>query len=174
MWKFYIFLKKLFKTFLFQTFALVFTIITLGITYAAWTTLTASQWASGQPVNQTLVQGIINNINDLDARINNIASISGWIGSWQTWQDMTLSRSMNTTYTNTTGKPISVNIIAGAPGPGASTASLYIDGIVVDYYTTNGYNGWLQWIVPPGSTYRVSGGNITFSLGIPYWWKELR
>lgn len=54
---------------------------------------------------------------------------------------MTLSRSMNTTYTNTTGKPISVNIIAGAPGPGASTASLYIDGIVVDYYTTNGYNG---------------------------------
>lgn len=46
----------------------------MGVTYAAWTALTASQWASGQPVNQTLVQGIINNINDLNTRLTAIES----------------------------------------------------------------------------------------------------
>ena len=32
------------------------------------------------------------------------------IGVGQTWQDVTASRTRNVTYTNTTGKPIQVNI----------------------------------------------------------------
>jgi len=47
---------------------------------------------------------------------------------------------MNTTYTNTTSKPIFVNIVVAAPVSGSSDASLYVDDMIVDHYTTNAYN----------------------------------
>lgn len=101
------------------------------------------------------------------------AVTNNWLGYSQTWQDMTASRSLWTTYTNSTWKPISVHIIGWAPVSWASSATLIIDGIVVDYYTTNAYNGTLQWIVPPWSTYEVTWTNWLFTWPSSSW-KELR
>ena len=102
------------------------------------------------------------------------SSTNWWLGYSQTWQDMTASRVLWTTYTNTTGKPISIQIIWGAPVNWASNATLIVDGIEIDYYTTNAYNGTLRWIISPWSTYRVIGSNWSFNLWSPYGWKELR
>lgn len=102
------------------------------------------------------------------------AVTNNWLGYGQTWQDMTASRVLWTTYTNSTWKPISVHIIGWNPINWASSASLIIDGVAVDYYTTSAYNGTLKWIVPPWSTYKVTGSSWIFSFWAPYWWKELR
>ncbi len=95
------------------------------------------------------------------------------IGHSQTWQNMTASRVVGTTYTNSTDKPITVS---GWFGPVTSDAvfstSLVIGGITV--MTTgggrsgagaNGYSGVIG-VVPVGATYTING-NLTQ-------WNELR
>lgn len=77
-------------------------------------------------------------------------------------------------YTNSTGRPIGVTIIGGAPVSGGSSASLYVNGVPVSYYTTNAFNGPLSAIVPPRATYMAMGANWNFAFGAPYGWKELR
>lgn len=87
------------------------------------------------------------------------------IGSGQTWQNMSGSRALDTTYTNTTGKPIFV-AYQGTYGSGAST-----------YWTVKGVSGlsyisnantnpqanssWI--IIPPGATYscNIGAGSVT-------------
>lgn len=77
-------------------------------------------------------------------------------------------------YTNSTGRPIGVNILGGAPVNGGSSAALYVNGVPVSYYTTNAYNGTISSIVPPSATYMATGANWSFGFGAPYGWKELR
>lgn len=96
------------------------------------------------------------------------------MGVGQTWQNVTASRALNITYTNTTGKPIAISVIGGAPVAGSSNATLYVDGIEVGYYTTSAYNGPLTAVVPKDSSYRVIGSNWGFLFGAPYGWRELR
>lgn len=91
------------------------------------------------------------------------------IGVDQTWQSV--SRSFGVTYTNTTGRPIMVNI---TPAQGASgRGSMLVDGLVVGSYESNatGFSSTLSAIVPSGSTYRynVTAGSQTISS-----WVELR
>ena len=91
------------------------------------------------------------------------------IGVGQTWQDMTGSRAFNTTYTNTTGRSISIYV---------KTVSI-VDQIILTFVIGSSnlpserWNGDLQsvtqnLIVPPGVTYRVN-----CNIGMASWW-ELR
>lgn len=94
-------------------------------------------------------------------------------GVGQTWQDVTSSRSLRGIYTNSTGKPIMVNIHA------TGILTLYVDGVVVSR------SGWDSWsdatnrglaqvtaVVPNGSTYELGSPTVYTSNTIK--WVELR
>ncbi|SUX72927.1 Uncharacterised protein [Citrobacter freundii] len=95
------------------------------------------------------------------------------IGYGQTWQVFT-SRVANTTYTNSTGSPICVSVtVAMATGNNAATASLNINGKLiqssVSRYSDNNKVVFVSAIIPTGATYSVSGVQGTIST-----WAELR
>lgn len=94
-----------------------------------------------------------------------VVEMSG-IGTDQTWQNVVGSRAVSTTYTNTTGKPIQVNIRV------ASTAgqiwTLTIAGVGVQSYSASGIDGVIFAIVPPGAQYSLTGGTTINN------WNELR
>lgn len=88
------------------------------------------------------------------------------IGVGQTWVDVTASRALDTTYTNTTGKPKVLSIVHTLPTN--VSYSIKINGYTV---TTGGMvssAGSLTGvaIVPNGATYLASGGTL-------YRWMEL-
>ena len=86
------------------------------------------------------------------------------IGVGQTWQNVTDSRVQNTSYTNSTGKPIMVSIIldTGAVDSGAIT----VDSVGIGAESGTGLSS-NQFIVPNGSVYRVNNAGI-------FAWTELR
>ena len=91
------------------------------------------------------------------------------IGVGQTWQDVTANRSMNTTYTNTTGRPIMVSA-RSAVDDGYS--QLTVGGIVLAVSGTNGggaagNHNTVCAIVPGGASYSYQGSAIAL-------WAELR
>lgn len=93
------------------------------------------------------------------------------VGSGQTWQDVTGSRSKETTYTNNTGRPIAVSILLSSTDyPGWVTLEVgglaLISGVLTSQIST--YLG--TTIVPPGASYKVSGGGAA----VPSMWAELR
>lgn len=92
------------------------------------------------------------------------------LGYGQTWQDVKASRSFNTTYTNTTGKPIFIAlVISGGTSPNVSF-NLNGSGNVQFIHATGDIdNAYL--VVPNGQTYQVnsiSGANSIWE------WRELR
>ncbi|MBV7502111.1 hypothetical protein [Achromobacter sp. ACM05] len=92
-------------------------------------------------------------------------------GVGQTLQDVTASRAIATTYTNSTGKPIVVYVST----TGTTTSSGIvgrINGFDAAYSTRDGSTGSLvlNMVVPAGSTYVVQNiGSITGTI-----WRELR
>lgn len=92
------------------------------------------------------------------------------IGVGQTWQILTGSRALNTTYTNSTGMPIQVAI--GVFQPSGSGFVFQINGntILTDTAIANG-RALYQLIIPNGDTYRVTITAGSPSLTI---WSELR
>jgi len=87
------------------------------------------------------------------------------IGVGQTWQNVTASRAVNTTYTNSTGKPIFWHVDINS-----SNVTPTIDGVafqVVASVNGNTSTSAINLIVPVGSTYSTTGGGITY-------WIELR
>lgn len=94
------------------------------------------------------------------------------IGSNQTWQDVTASRSAGTTYTNSTGKPIFISIVGPANTSVTRTISLTIDSKLVmrmhlDNSSNKGYS--VSGLVPNGSSYFLTETGNTFTN-----WSELR
>lgn len=97
-----------------------------------------------------------------------VAADSG-IGVGQTWQNLTGSRSAGVVYTNTTGKPILVNITVN---PDTGSDNFTVEGVIVANTTlnpdTDSTRDLLSAIVPDSSTYIITAGaNITN-------WAELR
>lgn len=101
-------------------------------------------------------------------------AVSTPIGVSQSWQNVTGSRALNTSYTNTTGRPIMVTcsvLTQSASNP----ASASVGGVTI-------LNSWtvdccgvpqfsyfpFSFIVPAGSSYQING-NLGFSV-----WAELR
>lgn len=95
----------------------------------------------------------------------NINAYQSGLGINQTWQDVASSRAVGTVYTNTTGKPIVVNV--SLQGDHSTFIGKVSEVVVfqakVDIWNTLSFS----FIVPIGSTYLVSGGNISK-------WAELR
>lgn len=100
-----------------------------------------------------------------------LANPSG-LGIGQTWQDVTASRALATSYTNSTGKPIQVSIGATNSSAG-TTLNLTIAGVIVKGSSTGStnYQSAVSAVVPNGATYSAS-----YSGGTPasLLWSELR
>jgi hypothetical protein len=96
------------------------------------------------------------------------------LGYSQTWQDVTASRALATTYYNTTGRPILV-IMAGRVGGGVvGTTSILVNGAVVTYTElSNSVNFTIiaPCVIPPGASYSAS---VTGAGAILSYWRELR
>jgi len=91
------------------------------------------------------------------------------IGVGQTWQDVTGSRSTNTTYTNSTGKPIMVSVTVDGTNAGVE---FYVDGVKVgttDVGSVGSLGMNIIALVPSGSTYEATPNGGTLSS-----WVELR
>jgi hypothetical protein len=88
------------------------------------------------------------------------------VGSGQTWQNVTGSRSTGTNYTNSTGKPIQVNISFNCVN---GAGNLTVGGVLVaeSGVTCGNGNSFVTGIVPNGSTYSANGAGIRY-------WAELR
>lgn len=99
--------------------------------------------------------------------IYNLADTKNVIGIGQTWQNMTASRTIGTTYTNATTKPIMISVTK----LGRSATTLYINNQVVSSvdYGDGNLQGSLSTIIPAGSTYKIE----VYSGTIQGWW-ELR
>ncbi|HEY5630492.1 MAG TPA: hypothetical protein VIR31_00050, partial [Nitrososphaeraceae archaeon] len=97
--------------------------------------------------------------------------VSESIGVNQTWQDVTASRVMNTTYTNTTGKPIQI-IITTTYSASTGAEALIVGGITVAQgiiVSTAASSLDYTAIVPNGTTYRFNSTSKTILA-----WSELR
>jgi hypothetical protein len=111
-----------------------------------------------------------------EAQIQSILDVvAGGLGvgvSGQSWQDVTSSRATGTTYTNSTGNSIQVQV---SPAASASMfGSFFVDGVEIASCQSTPSGGGVGWpfsvIVPNGSTYSVTdGGNYTVTK-----WFELR
>lgn len=97
-----------------------------------------------------------------------LATAATPIGVGQTWQDLTASRALSTTYTNSTGRPIAVSVQNAANGSWSS--ALLVDSITVSgsYFISGGGTMTMFAVVPAGSTYRATA---SVALGS---WLELR
>lgn len=122
------------------------------------TEATAGTWATAP----TLVQGCGGQA---------LTALSS-LGYGQTWQNLTGSRSVGTTYYNTTGKPIKVSVY-GTMATTGNYATLSVDGVPVSAHQVaqNGYIFSLETIVPPANSYVLANGAGTFTTTV---WAELR
>lgn len=89
------------------------------------------------------------------------------IGSGQTWRDVTASRVLNTTYTNTTGQTIGVFAYKTL----GTALDIKVDGVIADaaFSTAPATNIGVSALVPPGSTYKVKAESGSLLI-----WSELR
>jgi phage-related tail fiber protein len=94
----------------------------------------------------------------------------GPLGAGQTWQNLTGSRALNTNYTNTTGKPMAVNVYWSAGAP--AQINFVVAGATGDV-AGNGSTGFCssRVIVPPGATYNLSVASGSPTIGA---WYELK
>lgn len=92
------------------------------------------------------------------------------VGVGQTWQDVKSSRTVNTSYQNTTGNAICVAVTVGAGS--ANDFEVSVDNSawtkILDIGGGTGRRGFSFAIVPDAWYYRVNGG------GTPSTWTELR
>ena len=84
------------------------------------------------------------------------------IGYGQTWQNLTASRASGTSYTNSTGKSISVMVVASADSP------IVVVGGVTITASSSGVRT-ATFIVPNTSTYTITIASGSFAS-----WSELR
>ena len=85
------------------------------------------------------------------------------LGVGQTWQAVT--RTSGVTYTNSTGKPIFVNVITAVNNTSGNGATITVDGVLVS--STVGFAGGIglaqnvtqSVIIPNGSTYVITSGS---------------
>ena len=88
------------------------------------------------------------------------------LGWGQTYTNVTSSRALSTTYTNSTGKPIFCNLVINTSGSGSY--GVVVGGVTV--YSVGSYSGGsvpVSFVVPSGATYSATGTALVS-------WVELR
>ena len=105
-----------------------------------------------------------------------LAAVSS-LGYGQTWKDVTGSRANGTTYYNTTGKPIQVQVYwrRGANTNGYITLNSVVNGVTIDsqvryFNTTDESVNTPCFVVPPGGSYYVAQSGLPGAMS----WSELR
>lgn len=96
-----------------------------------------------------------------------ISDINQNIGVGQTWQNVSGSRALATTYTNSTGRPILVSVALGVGAAGQSVTAT-VSGVTVVSAPSAGFTLPFSFIVPNGGTYSVTATSGFTS------WSELR
>jgi len=107
------------------------------------------------------------------ATITNSGTATGFggIGSGQSWSDVTGSRALGSTYTNSTGLPIQV--IVSVTMDDSEILEFRIDGVAMGYQRMAGgspRSGQSAFIVPDGNTYAAVNTSGTSTL---VQWAEL-
>jgi len=91
----------------------------------------------------------------------NALTAMGSLGYGQTWQVVTGSRALDTTYYNTTGRPITVHANAYSATTPSSTI-ITVNGVAVSgSSSTSGYSSRVLAIVPPGGSYVISNNGTS-------------
>lgn len=145
---------------------------TLYVTLSGNQTITDIKTFTSSPIAPTQTAGD-NSTKVATTAFVKAKSEADSIGVGQTWQNVTDNRSAGVTYTNTTGKPIYVNIHYRSNSSSSFGGILYVDGVIADYcYDVSpgaGVHNANSAIVPDGSTYytTISGATILT-------WSELR
>jgi hypothetical protein len=94
------------------------------------------------------------------------------LGVGQVWQDVKASRSLDVTYTNTTGRTIAVSVGKGNSTNSNNITTITVNGVIVWRLQANhgvAGNSVGFALVPPGGTYSV--GPTTYTVD---YWQELR
>ena len=143
--------------------------VNTNTTQLATTAFVLAQSASATPLGDgTAAVGVATKF----AREDHVHPADG-VGTGQTWQNMLASRAVGTTYTNSTGRSITVNIFAANVGAN-STSTLTVGSVAVAFTQGDSTNGaassTLTAIIPAGATYTLTGSR-TLTGGI---WAELR
>lgn len=112
----------------------------------------ASQTQTG--VSRFATSAEVNAKSNVSATVNpaNVTTIaqSTDLGVGQTWRNVTGSRTTGATYTNNTGKPITVAISVVVGG----SSSFYVNNVEVGH--VNDFTGTITFIIPNGNTYRLT------------------
>ncbi|MEO3701796.1 phage tail protein [Acinetobacter ursingii] len=112
---------------------------------------------------------------DGSGNINISTTSNEAIGVGQSWQDVTSSRARETTYFNSTGKPIQVLVSFPDSNNSSPRIQVLVDNLTIinhQYDSGGSYgSGQYSFIVPSGQTYRV---NTPFGAVDPILWTELR
>lgn len=64
----------------FSAIVFVFTTVVTTVGYAAWTSLDRNSAATGQTLTSTLMQAVIDDVNDANSRLSNFSFSSGNVG----------------------------------------------------------------------------------------------
>ncbi len=114
---------------------------------------------------------------DFNAMVNKPTTLAGYgitdasqLSVGQTWQNVTASRALGTTYTNSTGRPILVAVRGISPAGSTSGVHLVVSGVSIPYSSAVSSNPTLTVaIVPNGETYSCNANGCTLGA-----WAELR
>lgn len=125
----------------------------------------------------TISPGPLNNILMSDGtrwNSNTLSDISGrleFLGGAQSWSNVTATRSVNTEYTNDTGKPIMVSVIAFSSSSDTKLA-MNVGSVNISNTSIATQTQTISTVVPSGDTYMIYTTNT--STTIVNSWAELR
>ena len=95
------------------------------------------------------------------------------LGIGQTWQNMTTQRKKDIVYTNTTGRPIMINV-AGAINNSSEDIQLLIDNVLTQKINIGSRSGYICAVVPAGATYKITTSSNSQINPSGFVWMELR
>jgi len=124
---------------------------------------------NGTSAVQTVAPGTSGNVLTSNGTTWSSQTPSG-LGINQSWYNVSGSRSLGTTYTNSSGNPIQVLAAINVSG-GSSTAFVNVGGISVQEIGSSNeqFVASISFIVPNGITYSISGSSASIQS-----WAELR
>lgn len=98
-----------------------------------------------------------------------VAASQNGLGVGQTWQEVTSQRRMNETYTNTTGKPIYIQVNIN----NAANVMFWVEINNIKIEHNEDYRCVMNYIIPPNATYKVYSQNGATNYAYTKWY-ELR
>jgi hypothetical protein len=143
-----------------------------GGTGASTLSANAVLLGNGTSALQTVAPSTSGNVLTSNGTTWTSATPAGGIGIGQTWQDVTGSRALGTTYTNSTGKPIMVAVSLQVNGA-FNFSSATVGGVTVAQFgssdSQNTDRNTVSFIVPNSTTYSITGSGAGLLT-----WAELR